>query len=171
MKFRELLRYEIWGKETTRKVLARTLRILAWVGIAVGILVVAIGIVLTIELRWLTPGERRAARDALSSVDALQDFGAVSDDHFDAGLAQAKAKIQLAQDSVWTIRDSAVWNSLFEYWIETKAHRKEKQDMEKDRSYVPQSEWGSDLWLSRDPNQAGAELRGVIRSALHKELD
>ncbi|MGA3009563.1 MAG: hypothetical protein ABSD72_04815 [Terracidiphilus sp.] len=171
MKVRELLQIEIWSKETSRKIFARTLRISTRVGIVIGVLVVAIGIVLTVELRWLTPGERSTARDAVSLVDALQDFGAVNDGDFDAGLVRAKVKIQVAEDSVWTIRDSVVANSLFDYWVETKAYRKEKKDLEEARRDLPQSKWGSHSFLWNDPNRAGVSLRGAIRSQLHKILD
>jgi hypothetical protein len=171
MEIRELLRYEIWSKETSRKALARTTKIVARIGIVTGILVLAIGIVLTVALRWLTPGERRAARVALSSVDSLQDFGAVSDGDFDAGLIQARAKIQVAQDSVWTLRDAAVADWLWDYWIKTESYRKQKQDMETERRTIGPAEWGSDRWIRRDPNKAGDQDRAAVRSELHKILD
>jgi hypothetical protein len=171
MKVRELLQTEHRSKQTSRKVLARTLKILARVGIVIGILVMAIGITLTAELRWLTPGERRTAREALSSVDSMQDFGAVSDGDFDAGLVRAEAKIKLAEDSVWTIRDSVVTSLLFDYLLETKAYRKEKIELEAARRSIPMSTWGPHGYLWNDPNQAGAHDRGATRSKLHQFLD
>jgi hypothetical protein len=169
MTIRETLQIEIWSKETSRKILAKTLKVLARLGIVIGVLAVAIGIVLTAEMRWMTPAEGRIAREALSSLDALQDFGALNGGDFNAGLVQARAKVQLAQDSAWTLRDSGVASLLFEYWNETRESRKEKQMLEAALLKFPQSTRNLDKW--HDPNQAGAELRGVIRSALHKDLD
>jgi hypothetical protein len=171
MTLRGLLQHELWSKQTSRTVLARTLRVLKWAGIVIGILVAAIGIAVTAELRWLTSGERSSAKEALSSMDSLQDFGAVTDSDFDAGLAQARVKVDRAQESAWTLRDYAVASSLFDYWVETKASRNEKQEMERARRDLSPSELGPRSFLRRDPNQAGADLRGAIRSTLHQQLD
>ena len=171
MTLRELLKIELWSKETSRSSRARVGGFLRKVLIAVGVLVVALLIVVTIEFRLLTPGERRTAKDALASIDSLQDFGKVSDGEFVERLDEAKTKIQRSEDSVWTVRDSFVAETLFDYWVETKSSRSEKKELEDARRSIPQSEWGPHGYLWNDPNKSGAEQRGAIRSQLHKILD
>lgn len=171
MRIREPRRPELRRERVSRKLFAKTLKVFAWVGIVAGVLVLATGMVLITELQWLTSGERRSATEALSSIDSLQDFSTMSDVDFDAGLMQAKVKIQVAEASTRTIRDSVVANSLFDYWLNTKADFHEKREIEATRHALPQSTWGPNSFLWRDPNQAGADRRLEERRQLHKFLD
>jgi hypothetical protein len=148
---------------------AKALKRLRQIGIGASVLVLGVGAALMFEYLWLTDGESKSASRALTSIDSLQNFGALSDSDFEAGITQAKTEIDAAYDSVTTIRDSAVADSLFDYWVETKVSRSQKNELEKWKRKVPESSW--DYYLRQDPNQLGAFDRHMLRSRLHRFLD
>ena len=167
MKVRELLQTELWSKETSRKILGRANGVLVRVGIVLGILVVAIGVLLLVAVFPLTPGERNAARTALAQVDTLQDFGSNRGEDFDSRADKARRCVEAAEKAAWTGHDKNVSNMLSEYLFLT------RQDHE---------EWMVKLEFQRREPQASAnmtfmkkldspELRSIFRSTLHKELD
>ncbi len=72
MNVRELLQTEIWSKETSRKILRRTWRIVRPVAVVSGILVLLLAVVFAVEWYWLTSGERKAGRTALAKIEELE---------------------------------------------------------------------------------------------------
>jgi hypothetical protein len=108
MKVRELLQTELWSKRTTRKIL---------VGFA--IVVVGFGVVFTVEVKWLTPGERVAAKQALASLDVLQNLNS-GDEDFLKRTTQVHALIDVADQAAWTLRDDRIVTALRAYsdWLD-----------------------------------------------------
>src|ERR1017187_1806143 len=101
MKVRELLQIEIWSKRTSWK-------ILVWLGIVLGVLVVVLGVVLAVEALWLTSGERKVASAALAEIDAMQNLVQVGGNDFEARDQRAKEMVEAADRASWTIRDRQV---------------------------------------------------------------
>lgn len=83
MKLRELSQTELWSKRTARKVFVG-------IGIAFWILLLTAGVLYEVEMHWLTPGERSAAKAALVEIDALQNAETMNGEEFD--LAEKKAQ-------------------------------------------------------------------------------
>jgi hypothetical protein len=171
MKVREFLQIELWSKETTRKITARTRKFLVRIAIAVLVVALALALVLTLEIRWLTPGVRRDAKDALAKIDTLQDFGSISEMDFYSKLEQAKMKIQQASESAWTIRDSGTLDMLSNYVDFTKQSYKEMKLLEQVRKRMSATEVLKHPSLTSNPAQTGADIRNSWRNLLHKELD
>jgi hypothetical protein len=120
MNVRELLRYEIWSKRTTRK-------ILVWSGTFLGFVVALLTIWILVERHWLTPGERRAGKAALAQVGELENFESMSAQDFDAKSYRAQILINDADKSAWTWRDRAVVESLGYYYDLLKIDQEERQ--------------------------------------------
>src|ERR1700735_4114036 len=117
MKVRDLLRYEIWSKRTTR-------RILIGVVIFIGLIFVSNWIWTEYELHWITSGERKAAKAALAEIDSLAAAGTLSDQEWEARTQQAKARIEATRRSAKTYRDVFVEDDLSLYLLEVTAdHR------------------------------------------------
>ncbi len=112
MKIRELLRYEIWSKKTTR-------RILIGVVIFIGLIFASNWIWTEYELHWLTSGERKAAKAALAEIDLLAAAGIqLSDQEWEARTQQAKTKLEATRKSARTYRDVFVEDDLSLYLLE-----------------------------------------------------
>jgi hypothetical protein len=99
MNVREVLKTELWSKETTRK-------ILVGIGAVVGLVFVGCITWYLVDMLWLTPGEREAARAALTEIDALRNASLLSDQEFKGRLDQANAKVKLAGEAAVTYRDN-----------------------------------------------------------------
>ena len=120
MKVRELLQIEIWSKRTSWK-------ILVWLGIVLGVLVVVLGVVLAVEALWLTSGERKVASAALAEIDAMQNLVQVGGNDFEARDQRAKEMVEAADRASWTIRDRQVAFDLSFYLTETEDARRETE--------------------------------------------
>jgi hypothetical protein len=163
MNVHKLLQTELWSKKTTRKMLV-------WSSVVFGALAVGFIAVREIELHWLTPGERKAARVALESVDGLQDFVRFDDPVFEDRDKDAKAKVELATQAALTTHDASVAFTLEAYLSETEMDRDEIQ-----MAVIlwqrhlpvssPSTEFGKRLQLT------GTEMRGLTRVELHKALN
>ncbi|MGO8757829.1 MAG: hypothetical protein ACLQG3_06865 [Terracidiphilus sp.] len=105
MKIRELLRYEIWSKRTTRK-------ILAVFGIVVAVLALGFLGWYEAELRWLTKGERAAAKVALQQIDALQNADSLSDEEFEIRRKQTDLAVDATEKAARTIKDERTYLKL-----------------------------------------------------------
>jgi hypothetical protein len=100
MKFRELLRYEIWSKKTTQ-------RIFLGFGIVAFSLLATLGLWYEVDLHWLTKGERDAAKLVLQRVGELQTVVAL-DDEYKIRDDQAKAALKAAEEIAQTDKDDSI---------------------------------------------------------------
>ena len=105
MNVRELLRYEIWSKRNTRK-------ILIVLGAVIGLAVVGSVGWNEVDMHWLTSGERGAARAALAQIDSLDDASALSVRESGTRKAQAEESVDSAKAVAKTKRDRFVSLSL-----------------------------------------------------------
>jgi hypothetical protein len=180
MKFRELLQTELWSKETSRKILEPTRRILFWIipsrknlvriGIVLGVLVVVLGAVFAVELSWLTSGERKAATVAMVQINALQDFDSISMDDANTRCKQTWEAVRTSEHVSWTLRDHHVAFFLSDYLWMTEQDWKEKREIEEAIRNNP-SYWNSHPRLLEKLKKYGnPELRSVFRTELQKEL-
>jgi hypothetical protein len=163
MKVRELLRYEVWSKRTSRK-------ILVWSGTLLGFVIAFLSIWILIERHWLTPGERRAGREALVQVDALQDFKSMSAEEFNKRLHGAEDKINAARLSAWTWRDKSIIALLDSYLQLTDLDREAMQEqmkLERVRPDIAASRANSSL----EGSSLSTSARVLFRSELHAFLD
>ncbi|MGA2635999.1 MAG: hypothetical protein ABSF16_17325 [Terracidiphilus sp.] len=169
MKVRELLQIELWSKEISRKILRRTWKILVRIGIVSGVIVLVLGIILVVELRWMTSGERKAATVALVEIDGLQNIDSLSEDDANAGLKRANEKLGLASQASWTIRDKSVVLSLSMYLWEIE-HKRE------DKKFIDNAIRNNPSWWNSHPDSL-ARLKklerseSIFRAELHKELN
>jgi hypothetical protein len=111
MNLRELLRLELWSKETHRKIL---------VGIGIAICLGFLGVFVwnQVEWHWLTPGERVAARTALTEIDSLQDSGTLSEQDWKARSKDAETKVEIAEAAAKTHRDAFLEMGLNWYLVQ-----------------------------------------------------
>jgi len=151
MKIRELLRYEIWSKRTTR-------RILICVSVLVCLTFVSDWIWTEYELHWLTSGERKVAKAALAEIDSLAAAGSLSDQEWEARTEQAKTKIEATRRSARTYRDVFMEDDLSLYLIEVLTDRRNVERRRAGRSEIP-----LDSMFGGSTNES--------RLKLHKELD
>jgi hypothetical protein len=104
MKVRELLRYEIWSKDTTQGIL-----------LAFGI--IACSLIATsmawyeFETHWLSKGERDAARLVLQRVNELQNVVAL-DQEYKVGEDRANAALKAAKEAAKTKKDESIQMNL-----------------------------------------------------------
>ena len=169
MKVRELLQIEIWSKETSRRILAWTRKILVRLGVVLGVLVVVIGVILAIEMSWLTSGERKVAGAALVEIDAMQNLVSASDGEFEARDKQAKEAIEAAERAAWTIRDKGAVSDLSYYLFETEEGRRETEfriNMQQRKFH----ETSEQLELVKKSDELNAEIRRESRSEVLKAL-
>jgi len=105
MNVRELLRYELWSKRTTRRILAV---------LAVILVVTALGFVAwyEIDLHWMTSGERAAAKAALHQIDVLQDAGSLSDEEFKTRRDEGDSAVNAAESAIRTTKDEKTYLAL-----------------------------------------------------------
>ncbi len=104
MDVRGLLRRELWSKETTRKMFA------------VAPLVVAACVVwVVVNEYWLTSGERRIARTALSELERLEQAGKQDESSYQAELRRSDECVDEAERAAVTSRDRRVAHLLSDY--------------------------------------------------------
>ena len=108
MTLREILQIELWSKRTTR-------RILVWLAVVFGSLILVLGVRYWIEYYWLTSGERRAGREALAQVEEVREVNLGDEQRFNASDRNAKEQVQAAEKAARTARDWAVAFSLDGY--------------------------------------------------------
>jgi hypothetical protein len=179
MTIRELLQTEIWSKETSRKILdpirkilfrlVPSRKILVRIGIVLGILVVVLGIILAVEMSWLTSGERKVASAALAEIDAMQNLVTASSSDFEAKDQRAKERVEEADHMAWTIRDkrAAIFISL--YLSETEVGRR---DIEMRAMMQQRKIHRSDrsLEFDKESDALNMQIRHEFRSAAVKLL-
>jgi hypothetical protein len=121
MAIRNLLSYELWSKETTRKALSRVWRILKPVSIALGLLAVLLFVTYEVGTHWLTSGEREAGNAALAQLEKLDALRYCKCEQFAVVNEQAKKAVQVARSKAWTIRDGQLvkWLELYRWMVET----------------------------------------------------
>ena len=173
MKIRELLRYEIWSKETSRKILSPIGKCLKWVAIVSGSLAVLLAIAYVIESHWLTYGERGAGRTALTQIEELEKLIDCNCDQFVVVDGKAHSVLTLATQKAWTIRDHSV---AFELWFYlTEVEQKQEGDLREAqaKAIVEQRhlQWHSNPELEQRDRSLRLELFSTFRLELHKELD
>ena len=173
MKVRELLRYEIWSKETSRKILGPIGKCLKWVVIVLGSLVVLIGIIYVIEFRWLTHGERGAGRAALAQIEELERLIDCNCDQFGAVDQEAKGAVDIAKQKAWTFRDHRIALYLSFYLWQAEQYQTDDVREAQLKAFVLQRhlQWYSNPELERKDRSSRSEIFGSFRFGLHKELD
>jgi len=149
-----LLRREVWSQRTKRKIVVISVVVLGmfWIGIDGWYFV---------ERNWLTPMERRAAVEALATIDELQQPKNLNDDEFGEGERKAKSQIDDAGQKAWTERDQYVAIELGMYLLNTVAERK----LAKPNSSNQESMREEFHRLRPESNSA------VLGATLHKTLD
>jgi hypothetical protein len=159
MKVREILQIEIWSKETSRKIL-------------VGFGVIVVGLVSwhLLDVHWITPVERSAARAALLQIDALQNLGSISDEDFKARAKQAEGEVETAKRAAWTSRDKVIYSVLYAYvsGIELQRDRVQVRKLEEQRHILLPN---SDREFEEKLDSSGKEGTQFVRSVLHRALD
>ncbi len=159
MNLRGLLQKELWSKGTTRKIL-------------IGFVVVVVGfaVVFTVEVKWITPGERVAAKQALAELDALQNFDPGNYVESFKKSTEADAMIDTADCAAWTLRDDRVVAALRSYsdWIqftqtEVQRHRNEGR--------LQGSITDADRKQDQQADVVNREVGALISGALHKVLN
>ncbi len=127
MGIREVLQTEIWSKETSRRIIRKTLVVMKFSGIGFGSLVVVMGLWLLVWTHWLTAKEHSAGKIALAQVDALQGFENASDTDFNAQAKRAQEKVDAASGVVLTAKDGRISFLLSHYLDEVQWVRKKKR--------------------------------------------
>jgi hypothetical protein len=150
MRIRGLLHRELWSKATSRK-------ILVGIGIVCVLCLVGNMALSVLEKRWLTPGERSAARVALVQIDGLESLVQSSDQDFSAKLRAVQRSIDLADSAAWTARDRHIVAELMGYSLITVIDR---------RTFRTQKPINHEL--DEKLNSSGAKSDG---RDLHKVLD
>jgi len=183
MKVRELLQTEIWSKETSRKILEPIRKILFCVlpsrktlkriGIVLAVLVVVLGITLSVEIRWLTPRERRVAIVSLVQVEELQSLLDCNCEKFGIVDQQAKASVNISEQKAWTVRDHTVAGLLYLYLIEIERTKQGELREAQVKLFIHQRK----LQLDSNPKfetefrRSQLEIFSMYNSELHKEMD
>ncbi|MGA7342005.1 MAG: hypothetical protein WBX18_15475 [Terracidiphilus sp.] len=121
MTVRELLRYELWSEETSRRILGRIWKFLKPTAVVLGVLLFLLWIVFLVERNWLTSGERNAGRAALARIEGLQGLIDCNRDQFAAADQDAEAAVHLAMQKARTIRDNSVAFNLWMYLNEVES--------------------------------------------------
>jgi len=161
MNVRELLQYEIWSKETSRKILT-----------CVGIVFVSLLSAAAIEMLWVSPGELILGRRALEQVDKLQRLDPESKD-FEVEAKKADGMVDSAVRAALTIRDKKVASALGGYLMivelepgDAKVRRSMK---EFERTHPGKIHSDPDRDAERDANDI--EVRRFMSATLHSALD
>jgi len=163
MNVREIFQTVIWSKRTLR-------RILIGFGVFIGVLAVGFLILYEVEWHWLTPGERRTGRAALTQIDAIQNLETISRDDFETRESGLEQKLRTARDSALTMRDKGVYSILFVYLLDTERERADVWEL----NYLKaggRSISSSDRELSREKVAGEKEGLRYWRALLHRELD
>src|SRR5579863_9010363 len=175
MNVRELLQTEIWSKETSRKILRRTWRIVRPVAIVSGVLVLLLAVVFVVEWYWLTGGEREAGRTALAKIEELEQREKNQGSDFDVLNSQAKALVRVADHRAWTLRDQRTVSllELYRWELETEHQNRllesQIRQIEKERNLeLPADQKYRELQERFRASQA--QILSGWRSLSHKEL-
>src|ERR1017187_8638664 len=123
MEIRGLLQKELWSKKTSRKILSVAGRVLR----VVEVLLVVFVVWYLVNALWLTPPERKAGREALAQLDALQHFDGMSEDEYGREHKQAETMVNAAEEATRTGRDRSIAASLSAYLMFTDIRRQEQQ--------------------------------------------
>ncbi len=175
MKVRELLQYEIWSKETSRKILSPIGKCLKWVAIVSGSLAVLIWIVYVIESAgWLDSRRKGTPEEpALAQIVELEKLIDCNCDQFVVVDGKAHSVLTVATQKAWTLRDHSV---AFELWFYlTEVEQKQEGDLREAqaKAIVQQRhlQWHSNPELEQKDRSLRRELFSTFRLELHKELD
>jgi hypothetical protein len=152
MNVRELLRYELWSRRTTWKIL-----IVSTVVLALGY-----GIWQAYDRYWITSGVREPGRKALAQIDELQTLTASCDASFDAKAQWVDREIKAGDQKAHTFRDFAALFQLTEYLGNTRL--KHLRDCGRDAGEQKSAKLKSfvDILLATIPK---------LKQILHSELD
>lgn len=112
MTLRQLLQREIWSERTSRKIVVKFVIPLSRV---LGAAALVFGSYFAVDSFWLTPHERRIAREALPQIDVLERNQGISAGDFETQKNLAQAKIDAAQKAAWTDRDRRIASLLSVY--------------------------------------------------------
>ena len=173
MNVRELLQIEIWSKETSRKILRRTWRILRPVAVVSGVLVLLLAVVFAVEWDWLTSGERKAGRTALAEIEELEKLEWDAGDGFDVMDSQAKVSVAVAEQKAWTLRDQNTSAMLELYLGELQIEHENRIRESRLRLIAIErhQNWPSNPELEKEHRDSQAQVFSSMRSYLHKQLD
>ena len=173
MTFRELLRYEIWSKETSRRIVGRIWKFLKPAAVVFGILVLLLGIVFVVERFWITNGELSSGRAALAQIEELEKLVDCNCDRFSTADSKARAAVEVAEKKAWTLRDHGVAFELSFYLSEIE--ERQTQDLREAQAKLfmqqKQLQWHSNPQFDEDWRSSYFRIFNMFRSALHKELD
>jgi hypothetical protein len=104
-----------------------------------GIVISSVCTFAAVQLCWLTPDERDAARSALTAIDNLQNSGLVDGDDAAAQTKQAEDAVETARQAARTSRDQDVAFALIQYLgsIETERQTVQSQGLTQERIADP----------------------------------
>ena len=163
MKILELLQSVFWSKKAL-------LRSLIGLGILIVTVVLIAGVWYEAELRWLTPGERKAGKAALGQIDSLQNLELISRKDFEAKESGLREKLDRAHQAAWTLLDGVVASELYFYLHSTERERAavwEQHRMQPGDSSIAES----DRELNRRAISDEKESVRLHRAFLHKALE
>lgn len=161
MNFRELLQYEIWSEETSRKIL---------LGIAIGIAIILA--IAAAEMFWVTPGERALGSAVLAQIDGLQRLDPESG-QFDSESKNDEKMVALAARAAFTVRDRRIASSLAGYLMIVELEPgdlKVRRSMEQFEKTHP-GKVHSDPAFDAERDAENIEVRRYLSSTLHSALD
>ena len=156
---RELLRKEIWSKETSRKIL-----------IFFAIVGVGIEVFHQVDIRWTTPAERKSARAALMQIDALQGPDLGSGNEFEVTEKKAEGLVQVAENAAITSRDKAVSVTLSSYLELTKIDREDANPSLSVKAALRDTKAGEGILNNAQMAETSKALRILFKGVLHEEL-
>ena len=173
MNLRELLKTELWSKETTRKVLRPAGWFLKRAAIVLGALVILIGVAYEIESHWLTSGERKAGRVALAQIEELEKLQTGGNQGFEEVDARAKASVAVAEQKAWTLRDEDIHQFLMIYLDQVEMNHESAQREAQAKQFATQRNlpWHSSSASEANDRALKLQLYSFYRSGLHKLLD
>jgi hypothetical protein len=112
MSFREILQFELWSKQTSRK-------LMKVFGAGFTIFVLLVFCLYLFDTKWISSEERRTAKVALALVDSLQQQYLEGDEKdYEAKAQRAKDAVNAAVHAAMTSRDDQIANALFAYVTE-----------------------------------------------------
>ncbi len=163
MNVRKLLRYEIWSKSTT-------LKILVAFGIIFAVSFLGFWCWDEVSRHWLTKSERVAAKVALQQIDALQNSDSLSNGEFKVRRDKAELAVDSAEKVARTRKDELIYTELIVCGMGSDlAQIKviEQKMIEQDKFKQSAESW--------EFEQQSSILTGAMARqsclALHKELD
>jgi hypothetical protein len=155
MNVRELLKTEIWSRGITRRIF-----------VGLGIVVAGLLACTAIELYWLTPGERKAAREAMAQIDTLQNFESISNSDFVLRDEHAKQDVNVAERAAWTVRDKNIATVVSMYLGMTEIDNESSQ-----RQSMLEQKYPSLAQRAVEVATDGKKARLLNRLILHAALD